>query len=56
MAAIRPSTEDILCLEKISIALEKSCEMEVFVMGHHVYKETWTHFFGGKIGHSDATE
>ena len=56
MAAIRPSIEDILCLEKIPIALEKSYEMEAFVTGHHVYKETLTHFFGGKIGHSDATE
>ena len=49
MAAIKPSIKDILCLEKITIVLEKSYEMEAFVVGHHVYKETWTSFVGKKL-------
>ena len=49
MAAIKPSIKDILCLEKIPIVLEKSYEMEDFVMDHHVYKETWTPFVGEKF-------
>ena len=40
MAVIKPSIKDVLFLEKIPIVLEKSSEMEVFVMGRHVYKET----------------
>ena len=52
MAAIKPSMRGILCLEKIPIVLEKSYEMEAFVMGHHVYKGTWTPFVGEK---SDIT-
>ena len=39
MAAIKPSIKETLCLEKLPIVLEKSYEMEAFVMGHHVYKE-----------------
>ena len=49
MAAIKPSIKDIICLEKISFVLEKSYEMEAFVMGHHVYKETWAPFVGEKL-------
>ena len=44
MAAVKPSIKDILSLEKIPIVLEKSFEGEVFVMDHHVYKETSTPF------------
>ena len=44
MAAVKPSIKDILSLEKIPIVLEKSFEVEVFVMDHHVYKETSTPF------------
>ena len=40
MAATNPSIKDILCLEKIPIVLGKSYEMEAFVMGHHLCKET----------------
>ena len=40
MAVIKPSIKDVLFLEKIPIVLEKSYEMEVFVVGRHVYKET----------------
>ena len=40
MAVIKLLIKDILFLEKIPIALEKLYEMEVFVMGRHVYKET----------------
>ena len=49
MAAIKSSIKDILCLEKIPIVLEKSYEMEAFVMGHYVYKETWALFVGEKL-------
>ena len=49
MAAVKPSIKDILCLEKIPIILGKSYEIEVFVMGHHVYKQTWAPFFRGEI-------
>ena len=49
MAAVKPSIKDILCLEKIPIILEKSYEIEAFVMGHHVYKQTWTPFVGEKL-------
>ena len=49
MAAIKPSIKDILYLEKIPIILEKSYEIEAFVMGHHVYKQTWTPFVGEKL-------
>ena len=49
MAAVKPSIKDILCLEKIPIILEKSYEIEAFVMGHHVYKQTWTSFVGEKL-------
>ena len=49
MAAVKPSIKDILCLEKIPIILEKSYEVEAFVMGHHVYKQTWTPFVGEKL-------
>ena len=31
------------------IILEKSHEIEAFVMGHHVYKQTWTPFVGEKL-------
>ena len=44
MASKKPLTKDILCLEKIPIVLEKSYKMEAFVMGHHVYEETWVPF------------
>ena len=30
MAAIKPLIKDILCLEKITIVLEKSCEVELY--------------------------
>ena len=49
MAAVKPSIKDILCLEKIPIILEKSYEIEAFVMGHHLYKQTWTPFVGEKL-------
>ena len=49
MTAIKPSIKDILCLEKISVVLEKSYEMEPFAMGHHVYKGKWTSFAGEKL-------
>ena len=49
MAAVKPSIKDILCLEKIPITLEKSYESEAFVMGHHVYKQTWMPFVGEKL-------
>ena len=49
MAVIKPSIKGILCPEKIQIVLEKSYEMEAFVMDHHVYKETWTPFVGEKM-------
>ena len=49
MAVIKPSIKDILCLEKISTELEKSYEMEACVMGHHVYKDTWTPFIGENL-------
>ena len=49
MAAIKPSIKDILCLEMLPIVLEKSYEMEAFVMGHHVYKETWTSIVDKKL-------
>ena len=38
MPTIKPFIKDILCLEKLPTALEKSYEMEAFVTGHHVYK------------------
>ena len=37
MAAIKSSIKDILCLENIPVVLQKSYEMEAFVMGHHLY-------------------
>ena len=49
MAAVKPSIKDVLCLEKIPIILEESYEIEAFVMGHHVYKQTWTPFVGEKL-------
>ena len=49
MAAVKSSIKDILCLKKIPITLEKSYEIEAFVMGHHVYKQTWTLFVGEKL-------
>ena len=49
MAAVKPSIKDILCLEKIPIILGKSYEIEAFVMGHHVYKQTWTPFVEQKL-------
>ena len=49
MVAIKPSVKEILCLEKIPVVLEKSYEIEAFVMGHHVYKETWTSFVREKL-------
>ena len=33
MSAIKPSINDILCLRKMPIISEKSCEMDAFVMG-----------------------
>ena len=33
----------------LPIVLEKPYEMEAFVMGHHVYKETWMPFVGEKL-------
>ena len=49
IAAVKPSIKDIFCLEKIPIILEKSYEIEAFVMGHHVYKQTWTSFVWEKL-------
>ena len=49
MAGVKPSIKDILCLEKIPIILEKSYEIEAFVMGHYVYKQTWMPFVGEKL-------
>ena len=49
MAVVKPSIKDILCLEKIPIILEKSYEIEAFVMGHHVYKQTGTPFVWEKL-------
>ena len=46
MAAVKPSIQDILSLELIPIVLNKTYEIEAFVMGHHVYKQTWTPFVG----------
>ena len=49
MTAIKPSIKDVLCLKKIPTVLEKSYEMEAFVMGHHMYKEMWLSFVGEKL-------
>ena len=49
MAAVKPSIQDILSLELIPIVLNKIYEIEAFVMGHHVYKQTWTLFVGEKL-------
>ena len=49
MTAIKPSIKNILCLEKIPVVLEKSYEREAFVMGHRVYKKTWTPLVGEKL-------
>ena len=49
MTVIKPPIKDILCHEKIPIILEKSYEMEAFVMSHQVHKETWTPFVGEKL-------
>ena len=49
LAAIRTLIKDILCLKKMPIVLEKSYEMKALVMGHHVFKERWTPFWGGKL-------
>ena len=40
MPTIKPSIKYIFCLEKLPTVLEKSYEMEAFVTGHHLYKET----------------
>ena len=49
MAAVKPSIQDILSLELIPIVLNKTYEIEAFVMGHHVYKRTWTPFVGENL-------
>ena len=49
MAAIKPSIKEILCFEKIPVALEKSYKMEAFVMGQHMYKGTWMPFVGENL-------
>ena len=56
MAAVKPSIKDILCLEKISIILGKSYEIEAFVMGHHVYKQNMGAFCRGEIRCSNAAK
>ena len=56
MAAIKPSIKDILCLEKIPLVLEKSYELEAFVMNEAFIQGNVNAFCWGKIGHSDATE
>ena len=43
------SVKDILCLEEIPLILEKNFSMDVFVMGHRVYKKTWTPSFGENL-------
>ena len=55
MTAMKPLINNILCLKKIPVLLEKSYEKESIVMGHHPYKEIQMPFVGGKIGHIDAT-
>ena len=49
MADAKPSIENILCCDKLPIVLVKSYEMEAFVMGYHVYRETWKPFVGEKL-------
>ena len=46
MAAVIPSVQDILSLDLIPIVLNTTYEIEAFVMGYHVYKNTWTPFVG----------
>ena len=46
MAAVIPSFQDILSLDLIPIVLNTTYEIEAFVMGYHVYKNTWTPFVG----------
>ena len=46
---MKPSIKETLCLETMPTVLGKSYEMEAFVIGHHVYKETWTLFWGEKL-------
>lgn len=50
MAAVNvPSIKDILSFEEIPLILEKCFSMDAFVMGHHVYKETWHPTVGEKL-------
>ena len=46
MAAVIPSIQDILSLDLIPIVLNTTYEIKAFVMGYHVYKNTWTPFVG----------
>lgn len=46
MVAVIPSVQDILSLDLIPIVLNTTYEIEAFVMGYHVYKNTWTPFVG----------
>ena len=49
MAAIKPSIKDILCLEKIPFVLEKSYELEAFVMNETFIQGNVNAFVGEKL-------
>ena len=50
MAAVIPSVQDILSLELIPIVLNKTYEIEAFVMGYLENKHTWKPFAGETFG------
>ena len=43
------SIRDILSCEEFRIALIRSYEIDLFIMGYHVYKADWTPFVGEKL-------
>ena len=43
------SIKDIVSLREIPLILEKCFSMDAFVMGHHVYKETWNPSVGEEL-------
>ena len=48
MTAEQPSIQDIMCPALLPILMQY--EIDSFVMGHHVYKESWTPFIGEDLG------
>ena len=52
MGAIKPSIKGILCLKKIPVVLEKSCEIGGFYYVSSRVQENVDAFYWGKIAHN----